>query len=39
VTGDAERTKVRGQTYRKLGPDVLGAQMEMLNNLIASFLY
>jgi hypothetical protein len=37
--GDAERTKDRRQTCIKLGPGVLGAQMEMHNSLDASFLY
>jgi hypothetical protein len=35
---DAERTQDR-QTDRKLGPGVLGAQMETHSSLIASFLY
>jgi hypothetical protein len=35
--GDAERTKDR-QTCIKLGPGVLGSQMEMHSSLIASLL-
>jgi hypothetical protein len=35
--GDAERTNDR-QTCIKLGPGVLGTEMEMHNSLIASFL-
>jgi hypothetical protein len=39
VTGDAERTNDRRQTCTKLGPEVLGTQMETHNSVIASFLY
>jgi hypothetical protein len=37
VAGDAEKTKDRRQTCRKLGSDMLGCQMEMPNSLITSF--
>jgi hypothetical protein len=35
VRGDAERTKDRKTDMQKVGSGVLGAQMEMLNSLIA----
>jgi hypothetical protein len=38
ATEDSERTQDT-QTDRKLGPGVLGAQVETHNSLIASFLY
>jgi hypothetical protein len=37
MTGDAERTNDK-ETCIKLGPGVLGAQMETHNSLVASFL-
>jgi hypothetical protein len=39
ATGDAERTKDRRQTCIKLESGMLGAQMEMHNSLVASFLF
>jgi hypothetical protein len=38
MMGDAERTKDRRQTYRKLGPGVLGTRVETHNSLIALLL-
>jgi hypothetical protein len=38
MTGDAERTKNMRQTCIKLGPGVLGTQMEMHNSLVVFLL-